>query len=370
MKKLTSFGLLNIIQFLAAINENLYKLLVAFFLISEYGERHTSTIMAIIGVLFILPFLLFSSLGGIFADIKPKSQITRITRFLEFCCLILALFIFGFHLSFGAYVILFLMASLSAIFGPSKYGIIPELIDSSRILYANSVIAAFTFLGIIIGTTLASFVVWLTSANYVLALSVSVVIALSGAILSLFLPKTPIGNKDKPIRFFIYIELWDALKQMWTIPSLIKATFAYSYFLFVGGFIQLNIIPYTVQTLGFSDIIGGYFFLATALGLGFGAFFTDRISHGRIRLGMIPLAGMGISLVLILMKWFYTPWALVVTWMVLLGFLGGIFLVPAQAFVLSASPETDRGRNFATANFFSFVFALLAAIALYLLNTM
>lgn len=363
------FALFNIIQFLAAINENLYKLLAAYFLIYELGVGKTDTIMAIVGGLFILPFLLFSSLGGIFADKWPKNRIVIGTRFLEFICLLVALVFFKDNFFYGAYIVLFFMASFSAIFGPSKYGLIPELTPPSKILYANSIIAFFTYLGIIFGTALPSVVIWMTGSNYVMALFSSLGLAFIGLILSLYLPKTPIGNKTKSFRFFIYIELWETIKQMWKIPFLFSASFAYCYFLFIGGFVQLNLIPYTMEILKFSDIVGGYLFLITALGLGIGAFFTNRISKGKIRLSLIPLSGIGISIVLMALKWLFIPWYLVALWLIILGFLGGIFIVSPQAFILAKSPEKTRGRNFATVNFFSFAFALLSSFALYLLNT-
>ena len=195
-------------------------------------------------------------------------------------------------------------------------------------------------------------------------------IAASGLLISLTIAKTPIENAQKRFPPLIYSELWDALKEMKEIPSLLMATFAFAYLLFLGGFLQLNLIPYSIQNLNLSDIYGGYFFMMLALGLGFGAYLTDRISQGEIRLRMVPLAGLGMSIILLFMYLWHDPWWMVFIWMVILGFLGGIFLVPPQAYILAASPEKDRGRNFATANFFSFFCALLAAGAIYLLNVL
>ncbi|MFN0065399.1 MAG: MFS transporter [Chlamydiales bacterium] len=371
MRYLTSpFACLNYAQFLAAINENLYKLLTAFFLIEYMGEEHTNMIMSVIGALFILPFLLFSSVGGILADRWPKNRIIYVTRICELGTMLMAFFIFGLPLTYGAYILLFVMSSLAAIFGPAKYGAIPELLDKKKILFGNSVIAAFTYLGIILGTALASFAVWATHSNFVLCILFTVLFAAIGTLISFFIPKTPVKNSTKRFRLFVYAELWDALKQMWTIPSMIGATFAFSYFLFIGGFLQLNLIPYAIQDLRLTDIYGGYFFLVVALGLGLGAFLTNKISKGKILLSMVPFSGVGISCVLFLMKWVYTPWWLILAWMFILGVFGGMFLVPPQAYIIAASPEKDRGRNFATANFFSFVFAFLAAIALYILNVL
>lgn len=147
---------LNTIQFLAAVNENVFKLLCAYFLISLIGEDKSSEIMAIIGALFILPFLLFSSVGGILADRFRKNRVTSYTRFLELVTLSIATLLFTYKFDWSPYVMLFAMASLAALFGPSKYGIIPELLPKEDLLYGNGLIASFTFFGIIIGTTLAS----------------------------------------------------------------------------------------------------------------------------------------------------------------------------------------------------------------------
>jgi len=364
MRKISSFTILNAIQFCAAINENLFKLLSAYFLIYVLGEKSADSIMEKVGMIFILPFLLFSSLGGIFADRFSKNRMIIITRSLELTCLLFALFFFTNSLYTSAYILLFFMATFSAIFGPCKYGIIPELTAPSKLLYANSIIASFTYIGIIIGTALPSLVVWITDNNYKIALLSSVFLAIIGLFLSFFLPKTPVENKEKTFRIFIYMELIDGLKQMWKIPSLFSAAFAFSYFLFIGGFVQLNLIPYSIHILGLSDIAGGYFFLITALGLGLGSFLTHTISKEKIHLKFVPFSGMGISLILCLFIFTASFWQLVAILLFILGFLGGILIVPPQAFILFASPKEDRGRNFATANFFSFAFAL------YLLNTL
>ncbi|MCH9610368.1 MAG: hypothetical protein S4CHLAM81_04710 [Chlamydiales bacterium] len=366
----SAFSRLNSVQFLAAVNENLFKLIAAYFLIAQLGVEKTNEVMATVGTLFILPFLLFSNVGGVFADRFSKSQIIWITRICELVTVLFGTLFFSMQWATGAYIALFSLSTSAAIFGPAKYGAIPEVLPIKRILFGNSVIAAFTYLGIIIGTALASFIVGTTGHHFVYSALLTVLIAFSGTMISLTIPKTAIENSKKRFPPFVYSEIWQALKQMRSIPSLLMATFAFAYLLFLGGFVQLNLIPYAIQILNLSDVYGGYLFMILALGLGCGAYMTDRISQGKIRLQMVPYAGLGISIILLLMYLWHDPWWLVAIWMALLGFLGGIFLVPPQAYILAASPKKDRGRNFATANFFSFFCALLAAGAIYLLNVL
>ncbi|MDB2613528.1 MFS transporter [Chlamydiales bacterium] len=367
--KISSFALLNIIQFLGSVNENLFKLLAAFFLIGDLGAEKSNTILAIIGSVYTIPFILFSNLGGVFADKFRKSQMIIVTRFLELACLSVGFFVFLFHLDSGPYVILFIMATLGAIFGPSKYGVIPELLSDDQILYGNSVIASFTFSGIIVGSAMASFSVWLTDSNYLICISITIFIALTQSIMSLFLPRTEVKNKNKKLRFFFHKELFESIQQMVSIPSLMAASIATAYFLFIAGFIQLNMIPYTMDIMHMEDITGGYFFLLTAVGVGLGSYFTNKVSKGVIHLGMSIYAGLGITVILSLLKWIFTPWWLIIIWMILAGFFGGIYLVPPQSYILKATPQQDRGRNFGTTNFLSYLFVLMAAIILYVSNT-
>lgn len=361
-----SFTFLNAVQFLDALNENLFKYIVIYFLIFYQGHESTSNIMAITGAVFILPFVLFSSLGGVFADRWSKVKIIQATRILQILFLVLALLFVLFHEGNLIYLILFIVASLSAIFGPSKYGIVPELVSKTSLLKANGYIAAFTYFGIIIGTAFASVLDTITNENFTLMVASTVVIGIVGAVLSFFLPQTSPEREKKKWPLFIYKEIGEALKDMAEVPYMLTATFCYGYFLFIGAFVQMNIIPYSITTLKVNPIVGGYFFLVSSVGVGIGSLMAPKLSG---KLSLLPLPLVGMSLGCFFFTLFPHPFWLNLIWLVLLGIFGGLFLVPPQAYIMKHSKKTNEGRNFGTANFFSFIFALLAAFVLYLLNT-
>lgn len=362
-----SFSFLNVTQFLDALNENLFKLIVVFFLIYYQGEENTSKITAITGAIFILPFILFSNVGGIFADCLSKTSMIRITRIIQLAILCFAWISVVIVFPNLVYLCLFLFATLSAIFSPSKYGIIPELVDKKRLLFANSIIAAFTYFGIILGTALASLLDTVMHQLFPLMILACFVLTAVGTYFSFLIHTCPAANPKKKMSFFIYKEIYTSLVQMDKIPLLLVATFAYSYFLFIGAFAQMNIIPYSVQILKMGPVMGGYLFAFSAIGVGFGALLASKMSGN---LSILSKAGFGMSAACFLLTLFPTPFWLCIIWLILLGFFGGIFLVPPQAFILKKSHPQNRGRNFATANFFSFVAAFLAAGSLYLLNTL
>lgn len=141
-----------------------------------------------------------------------------------------------------------------------------------------------------------------------------------------------------------------------------------SYFLFMGAYVQLNIIPFTIQSLHQSEIEGGYLFLLTAIGIGLGSFFAGKLSGKEIELAFVPLSTIGITAVFICIYYFAEWLFLVAPLLVVVGFLGGFYIVPTDAFIQAASPLEDRGQNVAAANFFSFLGVIVASMLLALLG--
>ncbi len=360
------FRTLNIVQFLDALNENLFKLLTVFFLIHLNGIAHTATISTVIGGLFLLPFIVFSSLGGIFGDGWSKTTVIRITRIIQVGVTFLAVICAALQWESTAYILLVLMSTLAALFGPSKYGIIAELITPKDTMRANSYIAACTLFGIILGTFFAALLNTVFPSSFPLTFAVCFLLSLVEAYLSFRIPKTKAANPDKKPPLFIYRELYQTFVEMRKTPFLILSTFACSYFLFLGAFVQINIIPFGVETLHGNPNIGGFLFAFSVVGMGIGSLIASRL---KLNLRLIPpCLGMG-SIGCWLLAFVPEPIWINGLWLIVLGITAGIFLVPAQAFLVAHSAPEDRARNFGAMNFWSSIFALLAAVCLYILQT-
>src|SRR5579871_30040 len=132
-----SFYLLNATQFLGALNDNIFKLLVIYLFIHVKGSAAAPAILSLAGAIFVIPFLLFSSGAGVLADKISKRTIIVITKALEVVTMLFAVLSVYLKSEFGAYTCLFFMATQSALFGPSKYGIIPELVEEKQVSKAN-----------------------------------------------------------------------------------------------------------------------------------------------------------------------------------------------------------------------------------------
>ena len=365
---LRSFYFLNATQFLGALNDNIFKLLIIYLLINLKGPSHANTILSLAGALFVIPFLLFSSGAGVLADRISKRTIIVFAKILEFLITLFGLAAVFFESEIGSYSALFFLASHSALFGPSKYGIIPELVESKMVSKANATMTSFTYLAIILGTFLASFIVDITNKNYVIEAGFCVFVALMGLIFSLGIHRTKAQNSPKKINPFFLYEIYQTVRASWKVPHLLLAMFGSSFFLFIGAYTQLNIIPFAMQSLNLSEVGGGYLFLATAVGIAIGAVCAGQLSKDEIEPGISCIAGILVSVFFVSLYLFSSSLIMTILNLAILGMAGGAFLIPFDSFIQVNSPEGKRGQVIAATNFFSFSGVLFAAFSLYFIN--
>jgi acyl-[acyl-carrier-protein]-phospholipid O-acyltransferase/long-chain-fatty-acid--[acyl-carrier-protein] ligase len=355
-------------QFLGVINDNVFKFVMAFLLIDALGHSQASKILSATGAIYVIPFLLFSSAAGILADRFSKQKMLVVMKIAEIIIMILAIFAFSLKSAWACFTLLFILSTHSAMFGPSKYGIIPELVPKDVVSRANGLITSFTYLAIIIGTFLASFLTEITNRHFTYIAGFCLLVAIGGFFSSLGVKQTLSQGSQKKVNIFFIREIFRTLVYTRFTPHLLPAIFGSAFFLLIGGFTQLNIIPFALQSLNLSEVAGGYLFLATALGIALGSYLGGKISRKRIELGSSCLAGLGIGLFFILLSLFPTHLYFVIFCLVMIGILGGMFIVPFDTFIQLKSENEKRGQTIAAANFLSFTGVLFASFALYFLN--
>ena len=89
--------------------------------------------------------------GGYFADRYSKRSVTIGTKFFEIA--VMAFFIAGLALRSLPMECagVFLISAEAALFGPSKYGLLPELLPEQRLSWGNGIIEFGTFVASIVG---------------------------------------------------------------------------------------------------------------------------------------------------------------------------------------------------------------------------
>ncbi len=360
-REMSSFGWLNITQFLGALNDNVFKFLVIFFLVSRLKQDPNST-QALATVLFVAPFLLFSHAAGVLADRFSKRHIVVAAKFAELAVMTLGLVALLADNAIMLYVLLFVMCTQSAFFGPSKYGIIPDLVGEHRLSQANSFLVSLSYLAIIIGSFLPSFFVdVLFKGNYPVLAGFCVIVAVIGVFTSRQIEVTPaVGARRRFTPWFV-VDIFKTLFGLRRDRYLLLAVLGSAYFLFLGAFIQQALLYYGMEALGLSVVRSGYFFPMAALGIGVGALCAGRLSGRNIELGIVPLGAIGLSLCCIALGCIpATPRALLPV-VFLVGYSSGLYIVPLNAFIQQRAPRERRGEILACCNFMSFLGAAISA---------
>ena len=150
---LKGFWALIATQFQGAFSDMVYKTLLTLVAMNTAADAaQGSARVSEINALFIIPFLLFSMYGGFLADRFSKRSVTAGTKLLEVVVMLLAtLAAWMGNLDLGM-VALFLLGTQAALFGPTKYGILPELLPEKKLSWGNGILEMTTFLSIILGT--------------------------------------------------------------------------------------------------------------------------------------------------------------------------------------------------------------------------
>jgi acyl-[acyl-carrier-protein]-phospholipid O-acyltransferase/long-chain-fatty-acid--[acyl-carrier-protein] ligase len=361
-----SFFWLNATQFLGALNDNVFKLLIIFYLIGLTGSDNAATVTAIAGAVFVVPFLLFTAYAGKLADRFSKRNIVVAAKIAEAAVMFLGCIAFLFESSVALYAILFLMCTQSAFFGPSKYGIVPELVKTEQLSKANSFLEALTYLAIVIGTALAPFLAQVTGARYVLCGVVCLAISLAGLVVSFNIEITPaVGTKRKASILFVR-DIWRTLRGIRNDKDLTMAVYASAFFMLLGAFMQMNLIPYGIEQLKFTEIQSGYLFLIAAIGIGIGSFFAGKLSGRNVEFGIVPLGALAMAFSSVSIALIAPSLYPVLALILIIGIGAGLFIVPIHAFIQLKSPNETRGQVLAASGFIGWVGVALAAVLVWI----
>lgn len=351
---------LNTTQFLGAMNDNILKLLIVFFLIHTQGTDKAGVITASAGVAFVVPFLTFSALAGCLADRFSKARVSQAVKLLEVLVTALAIAAFATQSPWLLYLVLFLMATHSALFAPAKYGLIPELAPREELSRANGLIESFTFLAIIFGTTLASALTQAASGRFWLAACFCLLVALIGLFSAMQLPRVPAAAPQRAIHLFP-AEIFRTIRQVKGDRWLMLAITGFAWFMLVGAFTQLNLIGYGIQHLGLSEVHSNYLFLASALGIAAGSLLAARLSGRDVEFGIVPLGAIGLTVAPILLHNAPSNVPTVLAIIVLFGISAGLFSLPLQTFIQLRAEPSIRGEVLAASSFINWIGILLAA---------
>jgi len=386
------FGPLFVTQFLGAFNDNIFKnalvILITYFAAEKLSMDPRILVTAAAGI-FILPFFLFSALAGQLVDAHEKSGFIRKIKLVEIGLMCLASI--GFYLESVnlLMVVLFLLGTQSAFFGPVKYSILPDHLEEDELIGGNALIEAGTFLAILFGTILGGILILKAGGTMYVSLIVLVMAGIgywsSGSV-----PEAKAADPDLKINYNIFTETWNIVKHTAGQKDVFLSIIGISWFWLVG-FVFLSQFPvYGKEIFGGDEAVVTLFLTTFSIGIGLGSLFCNKLLDGEVSGVYLPLGSFGMSLA-ILFLWWVSPEAVVVDennligiaeflsstqniavllGMLLVSIFGGIYIVPLYAIMQSRCDATYRSRTVAANNILNALFMVASAIATMLMLKM
>ncbi len=362
-------GLL-IAQFFGAFNDNAWKLMVALLAIKQIASTHelaqstfevasqTQTTQAF--VIFTLPLMVVSAFAGVFSDRFSKRTVIVTMKALEVLLMVAGTAALFFNPQGGTLPLLVLaaMGAQSAIFSPSKYGILPELLTHQRLSWGNGQLELWTFAAIIGGTALAGPLLDLSGPTPWVAGFVLIIFSACGLWASLLIPSVPRARPDGGVR-----ETWQgALEAFRSDRVLALGILGAVAFWTLASLVGQDVLIYAKAVLQLSDTYSGLPLAAFGIGVGIGSLLAGKLSATKVELGYLPLGGIGITFSLVTLGQLTPGLAGTLFGMICLGLSSGFVVVPLNALIQWRAPADRRGAVIAFSNTLVFGGVLLGSI--------
>ncbi|CAA2137540.1 acyl-[ACP]--phospholipid O-acyltransferase [Hyphomicrobium sp. ghe19] len=368
-------------QLLAALNDNLLKNALAMLVVYKLAMENGPALGTLAGAALVLPFFVFSALAGQLADKFDKGKVAVRVRLLEIPVAVIAATGFilpSVPLLFAA---LILFGTLSAFFGPVKYGLLPSHLETRELPSGNALIEGATFIAILIGTiggNLASG----GETEIIIIASAIVGISVLGWISARFIPPAPSSVPDLVVDRNVVTSTATLLKDLRADKRIWQGALITSWFWLVGAAVLAllqNLIP---QTLNGAPSVYTLALFTFAVAVALGSIVAARASTNRPNLALVPIGALLMGLFLLDLAWVASAMkpapeplgaAAILTSveglhmlvdLAGIAFAGGLFIVPSFAAVQAWSPVERRSRVIAGCNVLSAAFMTLVGIAI------
>ena len=376
-------------QFLGAFHDNVFKnalvALLLYGIATSSAVDNTEILVTMAAAIFILPFILFSALGGQLADKFSKHRIIRSIKFAEIaiaCLGALALLSSSIELSF---ITLFALGTQSAFFGPSKYAILPDHLEEDELIAGNALLNTGTFLSVLCGT-IAGTVLIIMNAGIFIVSGLLVASAVLGYIASRSIPQTMPKAGDLKLDYNPLKETYKILRDAFRQKSgVVQSILGVAWFYFLGGMFMAQFANYTQGTLSGDQTVLAFFLVVFSVGIAIGGLLNNVLLKGRVEAVYVPLAILGITIFSIDLYFAgdLAPRAdllnlsafLVITahWRVIfdvamIALCGGLFVVPLNAIIQRYTDVKKRARIIAASAILNAIFIFgSAALSAYLI---
>ena len=286
------------VQFLGAFNDNVFKTALITLIAFHAASLTTldgGMLATLLPGLFILPFFIFSATSGQLADKYEKSKIIRFVKVFEIGIMLFAAIGFLTHTLWLLIAALFMMGMHSTLFGPVKYAYLPQHLSEKELIGGNGMVEMGSFVAILLGQVLGAWLIIKNSGELITAIAI-VVIAVLGYWTSRDVPNSPAADPLLKINWNPVTETYRNIKQIWGTQQIWLAIIGISWFWFFGATLLAQFPNFAQKILLGDESVFILLLSIFSIGIGIGSLMCEKLSHGKVELGLVLLGAIGLSI--------------------------------------------------------------------------
>ena len=372
-------------QFFSAFSDNFLKTALVFLILFKIGGSASESLITLAAAVFIAPYFFLSAFGGEMADRYDKATVAQSLKLAEIGVAMLAVAGFAMHSVPILFVALFGFGIIGSLFGPIKYGILPDLLQRSELPAANAFVEGATFMAILLGTIVGGLAAK-DGGDPASFAGLMLVFALLCWTSALLIPRVGSGAPNLRISANVIVSTRRLLQHLRGDHRLWWGALVTSWFWLVGA-VVLSLLPPLVKSVlgGAEEVVTAFlavFSVAVAVGSGLAAW----LAAGRIVILPTLIGAVLLGVFAVDLGWtsFGTPLALVpagveevfssrlglriMVDLAGLAIAGGLYIVPTFAAVQAWAGADRRARVIAGVNVLNAAFMVCGTVAVALLQ--
>jgi acyl-[acyl-carrier-protein]-phospholipid O-acyltransferase/long-chain-fatty-acid--[acyl-carrier-protein] ligase len=366
-------------QAFSAFGDNFLKQALVLLILFQLSAADSGALIQLAGAALTVPFFFLSGIGGEIADRYDKAIVARRLKLFEIGVAVLAVAGFVFHSLSVLFLSVFLYGVIAALFGPIKYGILPDHLARDELTKGNALVEGGTFLAILLGTIVAGLAAG-GGGDPIHFAWLMLVSAAACWIASLFIPRTGEGAPNLAINPNIAASTIGLVRYVYADSRLWWGALVVSWFWLVG-IVVLSLLPSLAKHLiGGTDGVVTLFLTIFSISVAVGSALAAWLSHGRIVLLPTLIAGVLLGIFALDLGWtasalvapagpvdlahyFSAPHSVhIAIDLAGLAIAGGLFIVPTFAAVQAWAGPDHRARVVAAVNVLNAAFMVVGAL--------
>ena len=371
-----SFWSLTVIQSMNALNEKGVQ-----FLLIGLGIWLAMELQYSLSILIVLPFVLFSPLGGWIADRWCKTRLLQAMVLLQVFVLVgmsAGLWLENLWLAVSCFGIFCIQAMF---FSPAKKGLVKDIVGSENIGFASGVMEISTMLALLVGQIGALYLIytllhlWGPDSGWqaaALPCACCTVGALVVFIMSLFMPRYP-AQSTKPFSWNLLWCHFSQLRMLWDNKTLRNSEIGIGYFWFLASVMMLIVLQMAAAAhpvhsqADFMQVLGqqkdsALLFAWLSGGSISGGLCASIICARKIRTWVATIGGIGMTLGCIALAFLPYGTPIFFAALTFTGFTAAGYLVPLNALLQDRADNDKRGDVIAAGNLVDCGLGILAVI--------